>query len=261
MGVRRTCGLLNIARASFYYKSKRRDDRELRIKMRDLAQARPRYGYRRLHVLLQREGMVINHKRVRRIYREENLFVRTSPRRRRRVVTQLRVPPPTPSRLNQVWSMDFVHDQLEDGRKIRCLTLVDKLSRECLRIEVDYRLRAQQVVHALDMVKIERGVPEVICVDNGSEFTSKLLDQWAYFQGVKLHFIRPGKPTENGHIESFNGRFRDECLNTHLFMNASHAQEQIERWRIDYNNWRPHTSIGNLTPREFARRKMNQLTA
>ena len=122
--------------------------------------------------------------------------------------------------------MDFVHDELHSGRKIRCLTLVDKLSRECLKIQVDYQLRAQQVVEALDFVKIERGVPEVICVDNGSEFTSKLLDQWAHFQGVKLHFIRPGKPTENGHIESFNGRFRDECLNTHLFTSIDHARDQ-----------------------------------
>jgi putative transposase len=203
----------------------------------------------------------VNHKKVRRIYCEENLFVRTSPKRKRRVVAQLRVPPPKPTRLNQIWTMDFVHDQLADGRKIRCLTLVDKLSRECLRIEVANRLTAQNVVEALDMAKIERGLPEVICVDNGSEFTSKLLDQWAYLREVKLHFIRPGKPTENGHIESFNGRFRDECLSANLFHSLKHAQEVIEHWRVDYNYWRPHSSIGNLTPREFARRKMNQMTA
>ncbi len=231
------------------------------MRMIEIAQSRPRFGQLRIHVLLRREGFLVNFKRTRRIYREENLFVRTSPKRRRRVVTQLRAPPPTPVKLNQVWTMDFVHDQLDDGRKIRCLTLVDKLSRECLRIEVDYKLKAQQVVQALNFVKIERGLPEVICVDNGSEFTSLLLDQWAYFQGVKLHFIKPGKPVENGHIESFNGKFRDECLNSHLFNSISHAQDEIERWRIDYNNWRPHTSIGNLTPREFARRKMQQLTA
>lgn len=229
--------------------------------MREIAQSRPRYGQIRIYVLLRREGFIVNHKRVRRIYREENLFVRTSPKRKRRVVTQLRVPPPTPTNLNQVWTMDFVHDQLADGRKIRMLTLVDKLSRECLKISVDYKLKSQQVVEALNEIKTERGVPEIICVDNGSEFTSLTLDQWAYFNGVKIHFIRPGKPVENGHIESFNGRFRDECLNTHLFTSINHAQEEIERWRVDYNNWRPHTSIGNLTPREFARRKMNQLTA
>ena len=229
--------------------------------MIDIARARPRYGQIRIHVLLRREGFKVNIKRVRRIYREENLFLRTSPKRKRRIVTQLRVPPPTPQKLNQVWTMDFVHDELSDGRKLRCLTLVDKLSRECLRIEVDYRLKAQQVVQVLDLVSIERGLPEVICVDNGSEFTSLLLDQWAYIRGVKLHFIRPGKPVENGHIESFNGRFRDECLNTHLFTSLRHAQDEIEKWRIDFNNWRPHTSIGNLTPREFARRKMQHLTA
>lgn len=201
----------------------------------------------------------MNKKKVHRIYREEGLAVRI--KKRRRITTQLRVPPPAPSKLNEVWAMDFVHDQLSCGRKIRMLTLVDKLSRECLRIEVDYSLRAQQVIDALENVRIERGLPEVISVDNGSEFTSKLLDQWAYIRGVKLHFIPPGKPTQNGHIESFNGRLRDECLNTQTFWSMNHAQHEIEKWRIDYNEWRPHTSIGNLTPREFARRKMLQPTA
>lgn len=157
--------------------------------------------------------------------------------------------------------MDFVHDQLANGKKIRMLTLVDKLSREYLRIEVDYGLRSQAIVDALEKVRIERGLPKIISVDNGSEFTSKILDHWAYWSGVKLHFIPPGKPTHNGHIESFNGRLRDECLNTQTFWSLKHAQHEIEKWRIDYNEWRPHTSIGNLTPREFARRRMNKMTA
>jgi putative transposase len=182
-------------------------------------------------------------------------------KKRRRITTQLRVPPPSPSQLNEVWAMDFVHDQLANGKKIRMLTLVDKLSRECLKIEVDNRMTAPQVVDALEQVRYERGVPAVISVDNGSEFTSKALDEWAYVRGVKLHFIPPGKPTQNRHIESFNGRLRDECLNTQTFWSLKHAQHEIEKWRIDYNEWRPHTSIGNLTPREFARRRMIQLTA
>lgn len=258
---RRACRLVGIPHSTFYFKGHKRDDSAIRLRLRELALARPRYGYLRLHVLLRREGLIINKKRVLRIYREEDLYVRTSPKRKRRVVTQLRVPPPTPSKLNQVWAMDFVHDQLFDGRKIRCLTLVDKFSRECLEIAVDYRLQSQHVVDVLENVRFERGLPEIISVDNGSEFTSKILDQWAYLKEVKLHFIRPGKPVENGHIESFNGRFRDECLNANVLNSIDHARGVIERWRIDYNNWRPHTSIGNLTPREFARRKMNQLTA
>jgi putative transposase len=152
--------------------------------------------------------------------------------------------------------MDFVHDELSDGRKFRALTIVDKLSREALAITVDFRLTSKQVVETLERLKFERGLPEIISVDNGSEFTSRALEQWAYMNEIKIHFIRPGKPTENGHIESFNGRLRDECLNTHCFLSIRDAQSLIEAWREDYNHYRPHSSIGNLTPREFARRKM-----
>ena len=226
------------------------------MRLKELAQDRPRYGYRRLHVLLLREGFKLGKDRVHRIYREENLYARTQPKRRRRVITQLRVPPPTPTKLNEVWSMDFMHDQPVCGKKIRTLNLIDKLSRECLWIELDYGLRSNNVVDVLEYLQATRGVPETICVDNGSEFTSRQLDQWAYINGVKLFFIRPGKPTENGHIEAFNRRLRDECLNVHLFQNLDHAKEEVEKWRIEYNEWRPHSSIGNLTPREFARRRM-----
>lgn len=229
------------------------------MKIKEIAASRPRFGCPRIYIILRREGWIVNRKKVHRIYKEEALAVRI--KKRRRITTQLRVPPPTPTQLNEVWAMDFVHDQLANGRKIRMLTLVDKFSRESLYIDVGYRMTAPQVVDALERVRYERGVPAVISVDNGSEFTSKALDEWAYIRGVKLHFIPPGKPTQNGHIESFNGRLRDECLNAQSFWSLQHAQHEIEKWRIDYNEWRPHTSIGNLTPREFARRKMIQSTA
>lgn len=255
ISIRRACRLFLLFQSTFFYRTEPRDDRYVRMRIKEIAASRPRFGCPRIYVLLRREGILINHKKVRRIYREEGLSIRLKKAKRRRTVTELRVPPPTPKNLNEVWTMDFVHDQLANGRKIRTLTLVDKLSRECLQIAVDWRLTSSEVVEALEIVRLSRGVPAVISVDNGSEFTSKALDEWAYLRGVKLHFIRPGKPTENGHIESFNGRFRDECLNTHLFQSLADAREKIERWRNDYNNWRPHSSIGNLTPREFARRK------
>lgn len=203
----------------------------------------------------------MNHKKVHRIYKEEQLWVRTKKRRRRKFSTDFRVSPPLPQQLNQVWSMDFVHDRLHDGRSLRMLTVVDKLSRECLAIDADRRLRSEDVINTLERLKLFRGVPEVISVDNGSEFTSKALEQWAYINEVKLHFIHPGKPTENGHIESFNGRLRDEFLNTNIFLSMRDFREKSESWRMDYNNWRPHSSIGNLTPREFARKKMKRTIA
>jgi len=258
---RYACRLFNQWRSSIRYTPHPRDDRAVRLRLKELAQDRPRYGYRRLHVLLLREGFQLGKDQVHRIYREENLYVRTQPRRRRRVITQLRVPPLFPQKLNQVWTMDFMHDELISGKKIRSLNMIDKLSRECLWIELDFKLNSNRVVEVLDHLKCTRGLPEVICVDNGSEFTSKLLDQWAYINGVKLFFIRPGKPTENGHIEAFNRRLRDECLHVHLFRSVQHAQYEVEKWRVEYDEWRPHSSIGNLTPREFARRRMQQQTA
>lgn len=258
---RYACRLFNQWRSSIRYQPHPRDDRAVRLRLKELAQDRPRYGYRRLHILLLREGFKLGKDQVHRIYREENLYVRTQPKRRRRVITQLRVPPPTPTKVNEVWAMDFMHDQLICGKKIRTLNLIDKLSRECLWIELDYGLRSNHVVEMLEYLRETRGLPEVISVDNGSEFTSKIMDQWAYINGVKLFFIRPGKPTENGHIESFNSKLRDECLNVHLFQSLQHAKEEVEKWRIEYNEWRPHSSIGNLTPREFARRKMQQQIA
>lgn len=255
---RRACKILKLVRSSARYKPRPRDDRAERQRIKELAAARPRYGVNRIHVLMRREGWKLNHKKTERIYREEKLWVRTKKARRRKIPAVARVAPEKAERINQIWTMDFVHDQLINGRKIRCLTLVDKLSREALAVEVNYRLRSPDVVEALNRIKLERPLPEIICVDNGSEFTSVLLEQWAYFNEVKIHFIPPGKPTDNGHIESFNGKLRDECLNLHAFVSLDHAQKEIEKWRQEYNNWRPHRSLGNITPREFARRKLQQ---
>ena len=249
---------MKLNRSSFYYKSNAIDDSAERMRIREIAADRPRYGYRRIQVLMRREGWVINHKKIRRIYNEEKLQVRTKKVRRRKLTAVARVAPKKAEYINQIWTMDFVHDELVNGRKIRCLTLVDKFSREALAIPVNYRLKSQDVVETLNSVRLKRALPEIICVDNGSEFTSLVLEEWAYFNDVKLHFIPPGKPTDNGHIESFNGKLRDECLNMHIFKNIDHAQKEIEKWRQEYNNWRPHRSLGNITPREYAQRVMKQ---
>ena len=250
IGVRRAGGLLQLNRASWYYRPHRQDDTALRRRLRELAQARPRFGYLRLHVLLRREGWVINRKRVHRLYREEGLIVRLTHRRKR--ASHLRVVPPCPSQGNERWSMDFVADTLLDGRRFRALTVVDNWSRHSALIEVDFTLPGTKVVAALERVGKRSGYPKMITVDNGTEFTSKALDAWAYAHGVKLDFIRPGKPVENAVIESFNGRFRDECLNAQVFISLHDARQKIEAWRMDYNEHRPHGALGNLTPQEFA---------
>lgn len=249
IGVRRACGLLRLNRASWYYRHHRRDDLILRRRLRELAQAHPRFGYLRLHVMLRREGWRINRKRVHRLYREEGLAVRLTHRRKR--ASHLRVVPPSPSQMNERWSMDFVADTLLDGRRFRTLTVVDNWSRYSPLIEADFTLTGSKVVTALERVVKLHGYPCMITVDNGSEFASKTLDAWAYAHSVKLDFIRPGKPVENAVIESFNGRFRDECLNAQVFVSLHDARQKIEAWRIDYNEHRPHGSLGNLTPREF----------
>ncbi|GJL58156.1 MAG: insertion element protein [Nitrospirales bacterium] len=214
-----------------------------------MAQARPRFGYLRLHVLLRREGWVINRKRVHRLYREEGLIVWLTHRRKR--ASHLRLTPPCPCQGNERWSMDFVADTLLDGRRFRALTVVDNWSRHSSLIEVDFTMTGTKVVTALERVGKRSGYPQMITVDNGTEFTSKALDAWAFAHGVKLDFIRPGKPVENAVIRSFNGRFRDECLNANVFISLHDARQKIEAWRMDYNEHRPHGSLGNLTPQEF----------
>ena len=225
----------------------------LRRELRDLATTRVAYGYRRLHVLLRRGGWKVNAKRVYRLYKEEGLAMRKKVPRRR-VACVKREVRPTASEKNACWSMDFVSDQLFDGRRFRVLTLVDNCTRESLALYPAPRIRGIDVVGVLGRVVAEHGLPRMIQVDNGPEFISKDLDLWAYWNRVKLDFSRPGKPTDNATIESFNARFRQECLNEHWFLSLADAREKIEAWREDYNHERPHGSLGNATPASFAAR-------
>ena len=219
---------------------------------KDIAATRVRYGYRRIHVLLRQEGWAVNHKRVRRLYHEEGLNLRAK-RPLRHVTAQRRMERPAISGANQVWSMDFVSDALFNGKRLRAPTVVDAITRESLAIEVDQGIRGDQVVAVMERLKYQRGtVPGKLRVDNGPEFISKVLDHWAYINGVVLDFSRPGKPTDNAYIESFNGRFREECLNTHWFLSLNDARGKIEAWRRHYNEDRHHTSLGYKTPAEFA---------
>jgi len=252
MSERRACGLANLAKSVWQYKStKAESDVALKEQLIELARERPRFGYRRLWAMLKREGQVINRKRVYRVYRELGLAVRQ--RKRKKIAAVARDRTPGPVRPNQRWSMDFVSDGLRDGRRFRTLNIVDDFTREALAIEVDFSLPGARVVRVLEELAITRGVPDAITIDNGPEFAGKALDEWAYEKGVSLQFIRPGKPVENAYIESFNGTFRDECLNTHVFKNLLHARALISAWRDDYNKVRPHSSLGNLSPQEFNR--------
>lgn len=246
----RACALCLLARSLAYYKPHGRDDQAVRARIKEIAAVRIRYGMARIHVLLRREGWQDNHKRVRRIYRQEGLNLRwRRPRRSKAAVHRSETV--ALSGANQCWSMDFVSDALFDGRRFRALTLVDNFSRECLEIEVGGSLKAEDVVRVMERMKLTRGiVPERIKVDNGSEFISKALDKWACQNNVVLDFSRPGKPTDNAFIESFNGSFRDECLNTNWFLSLEDAREKIAAFREEYNHFRPHSALGNLTPIE-----------
>ncbi len=248
---RRACQVLRIPRSSQRYQSVRDERAELRIRLRDLARTRVRYGYRRLTVLLRREGWQVNHKLVYRLYVEEGLLVRRKNPKRRKSCA-VRVERPTAQAANECWSMDFMSDQLFQGQRFRILTLVDNFSRESLALQTAQRFRGDDVVRALETITAARGLPKTIRVDNGPEFISKSLDWWAYFNGVQLDFSRPGKPTDNAFIESFNGKFRQECLNQHWFLSLADAQEMISSWRDDYNRHRPHSALGDRSPIEFA---------
>lgn len=250
VSTRRATSVIQLRQATYYYCPRPRDDRAERQRIREIAATRIRYGVERIHVLLRREGWFINHKKTYRIYCEEGLNLR-SKRPRRRVAAAHRHERPIVSTLNACWSMDFVADQLFNGQKIRALTVVDNFTRESLAITVDYSLKAADVVATMLHLQLLRGTPKRIQVDNGSEFISLALDRWAYENSVTLDFSRPGKPTDNAFIESFNGSLRDECLNVHWFLSLNDAREKIERWRMDYNEFRPHSSLGNLTPNEF----------
>ena len=245
---RRATQLVGISRTMVRYQHQRRDDSALCERLHELAVERPRFGYRRLHVLLRREGQRINHKRVYRLYRAAGLAVR---RRARKRVARSRVDRPAIGLVpNASWTLDFMRDALSWGRRIRVLSVLDTCTREALAIEVNTSLPSAAVVRVLEGVIHDRGQPQEIVMDNGPELTSRRLDQWAYERGIQLRFIEPGKPIQNAVMESFNGRLRDECLNQHWFLNLADARQIIESWRIDYNHVRPHSSLGYRTPKE-----------
>lgn len=251
LSTRRSCRALGFARSSMTYESRRAQPSGLVERMKALATQRPRFGYRRLHTLLGREGFKVNHKRVYRLYRLEGLSVRKKARRKLAGHIERTVLPP-PTRPNERWSMDFVSDATVTGRRFRTFNIVDDFTRECLAISVDSSINGHRVARLLGELVVARGKPQFIVSDNGPEFISKALDRWAYETDVKLHFIRPGKPVENAFIESFNGRFRDECLDQHWFADLADARSTIGAWRVDYNEVRPHGSLGGLTPKEYA---------
>jgi putative transposase len=254
---RHACALAGLGRSTCRYRHRRQDPAELVTRLRELASERPRFGYRRLHVLLRREGQTVGRKRVYRLYKAAGLTVRRRTRRK------LRASRPLPiivlERPNQRWSMDFVHDYLTDGRKLRTFNVVDAFTRECLAIEVDFSLPSARVIRVLDKLVWQYGLPESLRVDNGPEFISVAMDRWAFQHGVRLDFIQPGKPTQNAHVESFNGHFRDECLAQAHYPTLARARVEIELWRVDYNCQRPHSSLRYETPKTFGDRVRSQV--
>jgi putative transposase len=256
---RRACALVGLGRSTCRYQARRRDWPALRERLRTLAGERRRFGYRRLHVLLRREGFAVNLKRIYRLYTQEGLTVRRRKRRRRvaRGVPRL----PAPTHINERWSLDFLLDVLDDGRRFRLLTVVDDFTRACLAIDVDTSIGGRRVAQVLQRLIETRGTPTRLVTDNGPEFLSRALDAWTYAHGIELHFIEPGKPNQNAYVESFNGRLRDECLNEHWFLSLGQARETIESWRLDYNAVRPHSALGDVPPQEFEQLTLNRATA
>ena len=247
-----TCAVMKLSRSVYGYRSRARDATALTLRIKEITATRVHYGYRRVHVMLRREGWRDNRKRVYRLYRAEGLSLRHK-RPRRNKSARLRQPKLLVTALNEIWSMDFVSDALFDGRRLRALTVVDTYSRECLAIDVGQSLKGEDVVRTLERITAVRGWPRTIKVDNGSEFISKAMDRWAYDNGVELDFSRPGRPTDNAKVESFNGRLREECLNAHWFLSLDDAKSKIEAWRRYYNEARPHGALDWETPAEFAR--------
>jgi putative transposase len=249
---RRACALIGMSPKTYRYVYSRGEDTAVRERLRALAGQRRRFGYRRLHILLRREGIELNHKKLFRLYREERLTVRRRGGRKRALGT--RAPMTLPQGPNQRWSLDFVSDVLADGRRFRVLVVVDDFTRECLALVVDTSISGRRVARELDAIIAKRKKPLMIVSDNGSELTSHAMLCWQEDRRVGWHYIAPGKPVQNAFVESFNGRFRDECLNEHVFRGLPMARLTIEAWRIDYNALRPHTSLGGVTPNEFAAR-------
>jgi putative transposase len=247
VSIRRACSALRFDPKSYRYKSRRPDQAFLKSRIKEVCETRVRYGYRRVHVLLKREGLRLNHKKTLRIYRELGLQLRNKTPKRR-VTAKLREDRTVASRPQETWAMDFVHDQLATGRKVRILTVVDTFTRYSPVLDPRFSYRGEDVVATLERVCGAIGYPKTIRVDQGSEFISRDLDLWAYQKGVTLDFSRPGKPTDNAFIEAFNGRLRHECLNAHWFLALDDAREKLEAWRRDYNEVRPHGAIGNKPP-------------
>lgn len=257
---RRACRLLGVDRSSFQYERSGSDDVAVRARLRELANERRRFGYRRLAILLRREGRAINLKRVYRLYKEERLMVRKRGGRKRALGA--RAPATIPQGANQRWSLDFVSDALDDGRRFRVLNVVDDFSRECLACVVDTSLSGTRVVRELEALMVRRGKPLMIVSDNGTELVSHAVLRFSEATKIEWHYIAPGKPVQNAFVESFNGRLRDECLNEHVFSSLAEARRIIENWRVDYNTLRPHTSLGGLAPSVFASRSdQDQTTA
>ena len=250
MSERRACAVVGADRTSMRYRSCRADDGDLRSRLCELAQQRRRFGYRRLHILLRRDGIAINSKKTQRLYREEGLTVRRRKGRRRAVGA--RAPAPVIALPNQRWSLDFVHDQLATGRRFRVLNIVDDVTRECLAAVVDTSISGRRVVRELGDLIARRGAPRMIVSDNGTELTSNAVLAWCGEVGIEWHYIAPGKPTQNGFVESFNGRMRDELLNETLFFTIGQARAILACWVDDYNTERPHSSLGYATPEAFA---------
>ncbi len=249
---RRACRLIGVDRTAFQYRPRRPEDAKVRERLRELANERRRFGYRRLAVMLKRDGLRMNLKKVYRLYKEERLTVRKRGGRKRALGT--RAPMTIPQGLNQRWSIDFVQDALDDGRRFRILNVVDDFTRECLASVLDTSLSGVRVVRELDRLCLSRGRPAMIVSDNGTELTSHAVLQWVEETGIEWHYIAPGRPVQNAFVESFNGRLRDECLNEHVFRSLSQARGIVEAWRIDYNTVRPHSSLGGLAPSVFANR-------
>ena len=252
---RLACRLLQLPRSTKRYAPCPRNDQALRQRLHELAAKRPRFGYRRLHKLMRRQEWIVNHKRLHRVYREEGLALR---RKRRKRLHRETPPSAAPTRRNQRWSMDFVSDAIAGKRPFRAFTLVDNYTRECLAIEADTSLSGERVTRILDRVIAERGCPKALLSDNGPEFTSRVMGAWSLDRKVRHEFIEPGKPVQNAFIESFNGRLREECLNTSWFTSLADARRQLESWRQDYNHERPHSSLEYQTPFEFAQAALKE---
>jgi putative transposase len=258
LSARRSCQLIGLSRNTLRYEAQLDKDKELRDRLKELAELRRRSGCQLFHAMAKREGLVVNHKRTERIYKEEGLSLTI--RRRKKRASCARVAIPRAGKKNELWALDFMHDSMGSGRKLRILPIIDTHTKECHRIEVDRSIGGRRVAEVLSEVASVHGLPENIVVDNGPEFISNAMDEWAYSREVTLHFIRPGKPVDNAFMESFNARLREECLNLNWFRSIEHARRVIEEWRVDYNETRPHSTLGFLTPKEFAQKEEEDFT-